>query len=153
MQESILKKIKPGYIILLVIGLFIAYKYFFDNSKEINFYTQEVDKTLTDLKHQDYFALQNKLSNNLKKSVSIDDIKHYTDSINLGRKYKFVLSDYNKKDNKVVVSGTLIYKNSEKPLQITYKENNGTLLIESQKIGASLLKPKSVKFPINPKSF
>ena len=144
-----MKKIKPGYIILLVIGLVIAYKYFFDNSKEINFYKQEVGKILTDLKHEDYFALQNRLSNNLKKSVSIDDIKQYIESINLGREYKFVLSNYDKKENRVVVSGTLIYKNSEKPLQVTYKDNNGTLLIESQNIGNSFLKPKSFKFPMN----
>ena len=144
-----MKKIKPGYIILLVIALFIVYKEFFDNSKEINYYTQEVDKTLTDLKHEDYFALQNRLSNNLRKNVSIDDIKEYIDSIKLGREYKFIFSDYDKKENTIVVSGTLIYKNSEKPLQVTYKDNNGTLLIESQNIGNSSLKPKSVKFPLN----
>ena len=146
-----MKKIKPGYIILLFIGLFVAYKYFFDNSKEINLYTQEVGKTLTDLKHEDYFALQNKLSNNLRKNISIDDIKEYIESINLGREYKFILSGYDKKENKVAVSGTLIYKNNEKSLEITYKENNGTLLIESQKIGTSSLQSKNVKFPLGDK--
>ncbi len=148
-----MKKIKPGYIILLLIGIFVAYKYFFDNSKEVNYYTQEVGKSLTDIRHEDYFALQNKLSDNLKNSLSIDDIKHYIDTIKLGREYKFVLSDYDKKPDSVVVSGTLIYKNSEKPLKVIYKDNNGTLLIESQKIGNSSLEPKSVKFPINSKSF
>lgn len=149
MQESILKKIKPGYIILLAIALFVAYRYFFDNSKEINYYTNEVSKSLTDLKHEDYFALQNRLTNNLRKNVSIDDIKQYIDSIKLGREYKFIFDDYDKKENTIVVSGTVIYKNSEKPLQVTYKDNNGTLLIESQKIGANSLKSKSVKFPID----
>ena len=148
-----LKKIKPGYIILLIIALFVAYKYLFDNSKEINYYTQEVGKTLTDLKHEDYFALQNKLSDNLKSTLSIDDIKGYIDTIKLGREYKFVLSDYDKKENRVIVSGTLIYKNSEKPLEVVYKDKNGTLLIESQRIGTSSLKPKGFKFPINSKSF
>lgn len=143
-----MKKIKPGYIILLIIALFVAYKYFFDNSKEINYYTQEVGKTLTDLKHEDYFALQNKLSDNLKSTLSIDDIKGYIDTIKLGREYKFVLSDYDKKENRVVVSGTLIYKNSEKPLEVVYKDKNGTLLIEFQRIGTSSLKPKSVEFPL-----
>jgi len=143
-----LKKIKPGYIIIILIAIFVAYKYFFDNSKEIEFYTKEVDKTLTDLKHEDYFALQSKLSSNLKNILSIDDIKHYADSIKLGREYKFVLSNYNKKANKVSVSGILIYKNSEKAVEVVYKDNNGTLLIESEKIGTSSLKPKSFKFPI-----
>jgi len=148
-----LKKIKPGYIILLVIGLFIGYKKFFDNSKVENFYKEEVNKTLTDLKHEDCFAMQSILSDNLQKSVSIDDIKQYIQSINLGREYKFVLSDYVKKNNKIEISGTLIYKNKEKPLKIVYRDNNGTLLIESQKIGANFLKPKSLKFPINAKNF
>ena len=143
-----MKKIKPGYYILLAVALFFLYRHFFDDSKEINYYTKEVNSILTDLKHQDYFALHSKLSKNLKKSVSVEDIKLFTKSVELDNKYKFIFKDYKKIDNKIEVTGTVLSKSKELPLDILLQENNGTLKILNQQIGTSEIKAKNLDFPI-----
>jgi len=142
-----MKKIKPGYYILLAVALFFLYRHFFDDSKEINYYTKEVNSILTDIKRQDYFALHSKLGKNLKKSVSIEDIKLFTKSIDLDSKYKFIFKDYKKIENKIEVTGTVLSKSKELLLDILLQENNSTLKILNQQIGTNEIKAKNLNFP------
>jgi len=144
-----LKKIKPGYIIIAIILSFFIYKKFFDNSEERAIYSKSVEEFLTDLRHQDYFALQNRLSKSLKKCFSVEDAKSFIDSINLGRKYKFELKDYEKNKNLITVQGALIFNSKNLPLITTFEDNNGTLTIKRAQIGASIVRDKNLTFPIN----
>jgi len=144
-----LKKIKPGYIIIAIILSFFIYKKFFDNSEEKAFYSKSVEEFLTDLRHQDYFALQNRLSESLKKCFSVEDAKSFIDSINLGRKYKFELKDYDKNKNLITVQGVLIFNSKNLPLTTTFEDNNGTLRVKRAQIGISIIKDKNLTFPLN----
>jgi len=144
-----MKKIKPGYYILLAVALFFIYRYFFDDSKEINYYTKEVNSILTDIKHQDYFTLHSKLAQNLKKSVSMEDIKFFVNSLELDSRYKFIFNDYKKRGTKVEITGTVLSESKELLLDILLQESNGTLKIVNQQIGISEIKAKNLKFPIS----
>jgi len=143
-----MKKIKPGYYILLILALFFAYKYFFDDSKEISKYTNNINAFLTDIKHEDSFALHNKLSDNLKHTLSIDDIKEFIDNNKLGIHYKFILKNYKKTQNTVDIKGVVIANSKELPLDIVIKDTNQTFVILKGKLGSSEIKAKKLAFPL-----
>ena len=141
-----MRRIKPGYYILLAIALFFIYRYFFDDTKKLTRYTKEVNSILADIEHQDYFAMHNKLSQKLKQTVSIEDIKEYIDRVKLGNKYKFIFKDYENVDNRIKILGTVIVKAREIPLQIIAIEKNGRLEILEEKIGTHVIKGKKLPF-------
>lgn len=144
---------KLGYKILILIAIVISiFWYRHDKSKKEQYYTKEVERLITNLRREDYFAIQNMLTSNLAKKISIESIKRYSKDLNLTRKAKFILNDYKKDNNIVKVKGVVVNNNQELPLEVTYKESNNTLYILEQKIGSRLLKPKEYTFPINLKS-
>ncbi len=143
-----MRRVKPGYIILGVIALFVAYKHFFDDSEVREYYTKEVNSFLTDLKHEDSFALQSKLAPNLKQVISIDELQNFINSVKLGSRYKFELKDYDKEDNSIKIIGNLIKKDTKEQLRVTLKDINGTLYIESSEIGSVKLTHKNLSFPL-----
>jgi len=143
------RRVKPGYIILAFISIFVIYKQFFDDSEIKRYYTKEVNSFLTDLKHEDSFALQSKLAPNLKHIISIDELQNFINSVNIGSRYKFELKDYDKDDNNSIeVIGNLIKQDAKEQLKIVLKDINGTLYIDGSKIGNSTLRAKKSPFPL-----
>ncbi len=139
---------KPGYIIVALILVFIIYKRYFDDSKYVAFLNAQVDKVLNDIKHQDYFALQEKLTLKNKKQTSIEDIENFCQALRLSQEYKFTLKDYSKNNNEVNVTGTVIDNNKKLPLELIFVENNSTYLIKSGKIASRNLTANKKVFPI-----
>ena len=141
---------KLGYKILIAIGIGVGiYEVISYNSAQKERIIKEVNRLVTDIRREDYFAIQNLLDSNLAKSISIEDIKEFTKDLNLSRDTKFILEDYDKKDSIIKIKGVVLSKNKELPLSLTYKENNKTLLILEQKLGSRILQPKKSSFPLN----
>ena len=143
-----MKRVKPGYIILALLAMFFIYKYYFDDSKIREAYTKEVNIVLTDLKHEDSFALQSKLSPNLTHYISIDDLQNYIEHIKLGSRYKFELKDYEKEDNNLTIYGYIIKKDKKEPIKIEFNDTNNSFAINSLEIGKAKLSAKKYSFPI-----
>ena len=143
-----MKRVKPGYIILAILAIFFIYKYFFDDSKIRKTYTKEVNKVLTDLKHEDSFALQSKLSPDLTHYISIDDLQNYMERVKLGSRYKFELEDYEKEDNNLTIYGYIIKKDNKESIKIEFNDINNSLFINSLEIGKAKLSAKKYSFPI-----
>ena len=143
---------KPGYKILIAIGIsIILYKYINYNSQEKELVNKKINNLITDIRREDYFAIQNLLSSKLAQSISIEDIKSFTKDLNLTRDSKFILTNYNKDKNIIKVNGNIVLKSKKLPLKIIYQENNGTLQILEQIIGSKVLKSKKYTFPLNTK--
>jgi hypothetical protein len=141
---------KPGYKILIAIGIGIGvYKLVNYDSAQKERLTKEVNKIITDIRREDYFAIQNQLSPKLAQNISIDEIKAFTKDLNLTRDTKFILGDFEKKNSLIKLKGIVVDKNRELPLNLTLKDNNGTLLILKQKLGSRILEPKKGNFPLN----
>ncbi len=144
---------KPGYLIVAIIILFIIYKLFIDDSSYREELSTEVNTILTDIKHQNYFSLQERLTPNAKKTVSIEDIEKFCKDIHLNENFKFILKKYNKKDKLVNISGNIIIQNKKTPLGLTLIENNSTKFIKSFKIGTKELNSKKINFPLTVNKF
>jgi len=141
---------KPGYKILIAIGIGIGvYKLVNYDSAQKERLTKEVNKIITDIRREDYFAIQNQLSPKLAQNISIDEIKAFTKDLNLTRDTKFILGNFDKKNSLIKLKGVVVDKNRELPLNLTLKDNNGTLLILKQKLGSRILEPKKGNFPLN----
>jgi len=141
---------KLGYKILIAIGFSVGvYKLAHYDSAQKERLTKEVNKIITDIRREDYFAIQNQLSPKLAQNISIEEIKAFTKDLNLTRDTKFILDGFDKKDSLIKVKGVVVDKNRELPLNITLKDNNGTLLILQQKLGSRILEPKKGNFPLN----
>ncbi len=144
---------KAGYLIVAIIILFIIYKLFIDDSSYREELSTEVNTILTDIKHQNYFSLQERLTPNAKKTVSIEDIEKFCKDIHLNENFKFILKKYNKKDKLVNISGNIIIQNKKTPLGLTLIENNSTKFIKSFKIGTKELNSKKINFPLTVNKF
>ena len=147
-----IKKLKPGYIIIFIILAFVVYKKFFDHSKEIAYYTKNINSILEDIRHQDYFKFQNRLEKSLQQSISIESLQNYMEAINLKRGAKFIFKDYKKRKNLITVDGIVVNKGKKLNFKTIFIDCNGTLLIKSQKIGKEELKVNNPSFPIICKS-
>jgi len=141
---------KLGYKILIAIGIGVGlYNFTSQDSQEKERLTKEVNKLVTDIRREDYFAIQNSLAPKLTQNISIEDIKYFTKDLNLTREAKFILEDFDKNSDTINIEGVILNKNKEIPLNLTLKDNNGTLLIIQQKLGSRVLEPKKSKFPLN----
>jgi hypothetical protein len=140
---------KPGYKIIIVAAIvFGVYSYFTQESVYKDRCNKVISKLITDLRREDYFAVQNSLDFTAKQNISIDEIKEFSKDLNFTRDTKFVIQNIEQKGGLINVEATILAKNRELPLNLSCKDNNGTLLILNQKVGAKSLKPKKLSFPI-----
>ncbi len=141
---------KPGYKILIAIGIGVGiYKLVSYNSAKKERLTNEVNRLVTDIRREDYFAIQNLLDPSLAQKISIEEIKAFTKDFNLTRESKFVLEDYDRQKDIIKVEGFVLDRDKKIPLNLTYKDNNGTLIILEQKFGTKKLEHKEGSFPLN----
>jgi len=140
--------IKIGYIILLIIAIIFGIRYYFDDSKEVALYSKNIINSINDLKNRNYFQYQNRLSNDLKSIISIEQIKNFANSLTLSKSYKFILKNYKKDKNKIIINGVLITNSTKIPIQTQFSDVNKTLLIDYQKIGNFEIKESNLTFPI-----
>jgi len=140
--------IKKGYIILIVLAALI-YGYFSYQSTNTNKkYTNIIINYLTDIRHQDYFAIHSKLATKTKKTVSVDDIKNFCQKIKINKFDKFDLKDVAINNNQIKISGFIISNGQKIELHSAFIEQNNTLKLISQTIGKIKLTPKTFAFPI-----
>ncbi len=140
---------KLGYkIIITIIVLWSGYKYFHNTNKEKLFYENEVNKIVTDLRHQDYFAIQKRLTPKNSKNISIEDIKLFISDFNLSKKAKFSLDSIDKDNNITTVIGSLLDGNRKSMVKINFKDINNTPYIYSQQFGNKTLQIPKTSFPI-----
>jgi hypothetical protein len=139
---------KLGYKILIAIGIgVVAYKLINYNSKEKELITKKVNSIVTDIRREDYFAIQESLEPTLAQNISIDDIKRFTKDLNLSRDSRFVLDNYEKKSNIYKIKGNIITSSKEIPFKLELKDNNKTLFILKESIGEKELKGLNRTFP------
>ena len=141
---------KPGYkIIIGALIVYGIYHYLSEKSKEELLYKKRVDSIITDIRHEDYFSLQNKLAPNISDKISIEDIKQFSKDLNLTKNSKFILNEIDKKSNYIKVVGEIVTKSKKLQYSGTFIDKNGTLLINSQVINNRKLEATKTTFPIN----
>lgn len=147
-----MKKIKPGYKILFIIALlYTAYYLYSKNQEHKIVYINAVEKIVTDIRREDYFAIQEHFNSKLAKSVSIENIKEFASNLDITKNSKFYLDTIKtKSDTLIDVDGVVATKSKELPLDITFRDSNGTLYIEYIKIGTKELNEIKYDFPIVP---
>ncbi len=141
---------KPGYkIIIGALIVYGIYHYLSENSKEELLYKKRVDSIISDIRHEDYFSLQNKLAPNISDKISIEDIKQFSKDLNLTKNSKFILDEIDKDKNYTKVLGEIVTKSKKLQYSGTFIDSNGTLLINSQVINNRKLEATKTTFPIN----
>ena len=141
---------KPGYkIIIGALIVYGIYHYLSENSKEELLYKKRVDSIISDIRHEDYFSLQNKLAPNISDKISIEDIKQFSKDLNLTKNSKFILNEIDKDKNYTKVVGEIVTKSKKLQYSGTFIDKNGTLLINSQVINNRKLEATKTTFPIN----
>ena len=142
-----LRRIKPGYIIIFVIVIFSLYSYkSCQASKYESSVVTKVTSILEDLQKEDYFSFQNKLEPNLKSKISIDDIKSFSKNLDLNGSAKFKLKELKKDNNKIIVEGKVNNLDST----FIFIESNNTLYLLQSKINNHSIKDINFSFPIKP---
>ncbi len=143
-------RIKPGYIILMTIAIIYIFFHFHNKSKaKKDFYIKKINSILTDIRREDYFAMQNKLSTTLSNLISIEDIKNFMYDLNITRKSRFELTDieeFNKTYIEVV--GIIINNKNRLPAKFIFEDVNKTLRVKYQKIYLKELKYSKKNFPL-----
>jgi len=141
-------KIKKGYILLAIIAIIIYNYNNYKKLKEKEFYTNILNQHITNIRHQDYFAIHSNLDGNLSKEISIEDIKKFTQAANIKKRDKIILNEINKDENKIELIGELVQENGKKDINFTIVKYENEFKVLSQKIGDNALKPSKVSFPI-----
>jgi hypothetical protein len=133
---NIFKKIKPGYYILFFIFLTFYSCNRYNALKEYELSLQnKINNLLTFLKSKNFFKFQEELNGTLKHKISIENIKNYSNAINLDANSTFLLKNLDKKDNNLIfIKGVIINKNMQKKANFILIENNKTFYLLNSKI-------------------
>jgi len=149
-----MKKIKPGYKILALLAvIYFIYFIYSKNASAKLVYKNKIDSILTDIRREDYFSFQDKLTKDLANSNGIENIKEFMRDINITKSTKFKLDNIDDSNKTLIkVSGILVTKNRELPLVVEFSDNNKTLYIKKATIGVKELKVINYSFPISASS-